>query len=602
MVDTPWLSCYTRLIAATVSGDMETATTAIRVSRLPRVKIARVSPLLPFAVLPMFFIIGFILVVLWVSFQTGVIGTPAAEYTLGNYRAVFSDPLAYGALVNTFIFAAATTIVALAIGLPIAWLTERTTLGGKTLIYAIMTVGLLIPGIFVAMGWTFVAHPRIGFLNHWLINLFGLERGPINIGSPIGMGFVQGLNLAPLAFILTVQMFRTMNPLLEDAARIAGLGFAATFRRVTLPLATPGVVAAAIYIFTVGMATFDIPAVLGLGNRVYLFSTYMYIQTFPQEYVPRYGITAAVGAAMIFVALALTYFYGRVLRRGNRYQVITGKGYRPKPVDLGPWAIPSWCLIGGYAFIAKLLPIAMIAFVAFSPYVAPPSLDMLGQLSMANFYRINWELVLRGLRNTASLMLVVPVVVLFFSFCISWLVVRSRSRARYALEFGAFLPHTLPEILFAIGALMAALFVLRDLLPLYDTIWLIGIVYAVVRLAFATRAMNGSLLQVHRELEEAALVAGLSTARTAWRVVLPLIRPTILSVWIWTALLVYREVTVAVFLTSQNSITLPAIVWSYWNAAGMTEASMLTIIMIALFSPLLALFWRFGRRSGMASG
>jgi len=84
--------------------------------------------------------------------------------------------------------------------------------------------------------------------------------------------------------------------------------------------------------------------------------------------------------------------------------------------------------------------------------------------------------------------------------------------------------------------------------------------------------------------------------------VLPLIRPTILSVWIWTALLVYREVTVAVFLTSQNSITLPAIVWSYWNAAGMTEASMLTIIMIALFSPLLALFWRFGRRSGMASG
>ncbi|MBI2999013.1 MAG: sugar ABC transporter permease, partial [Deltaproteobacteria bacterium] len=113
----------------TVSGDMETATTAIRVSRLPRVKSARVSPLLPFAVLPMFFIIGFILVVLWVSFQTGVIGTPAAEYTLDNYRAVFSDPLAYGALANTFIFAAATTIVALAIGLPIAWLAERTTLG-----------------------------------------------------------------------------------------------------------------------------------------------------------------------------------------------------------------------------------------------------------------------------------------------------------------------------------------------------------------------------------------------------------------------------------------------------------------------------------------
>ena len=194
-------------------------------------------------------------------------------------------------------------------------------------------------------------------------------------------------------------------------------------------------------------------------------------------------------------------------------------------------------------------------------------------------------------------MLVVPVVVLIFSFCISWLVVRSRSRARYALEFGAFLPHTLPELLFAIGALLMALFILRDFLPLYDTVWLIALVYVIVRLAFAIRSMNGSLLQVHKELEEAAQVAGLSTLRTAWRVVLPLIRPTMLSVWIWTMLLVYREVTVAVFLTSQNSITLPVVVWSYWNNAGMTEASMVTLLMILLFSPLLVLFWRFGRRS-----
>jgi len=328
----------------------------------------------------------------------------------------------------------------------------------------------------------------------------------------------------------------------------------------------------------------------------------MFVQTFPQEYVPRYGITATIGTAMISVALGLTYWYGQVLRRGNRYQVITGKGYRPKPIDPGRWAILCWAGIGFYAFIAKLLPMTMIAFVAFSPYVAPPSFDMLGQLSLSNVYRINWELVFRGCANTVTLMLVVPVVVLGVSFCISWLVVRSRSRARYALVFGAFLPHTLPEVLFAIGALLLALFVLKDFLPLYDSVWLIAIVYVVVRMAFATRAMNGALLQVHRELEEAASVAGLSTLRTAWRVVLPLIRPTMFSVWIWTMLLVYREVTVAVFLTSQNSITLPAIVWSYWNAAGMTEACMVTLLMITLFSPLLVLFWRFGRQGGMASG
>jgi iron(III) transport system permease protein len=575
---------------------------ALRLFRFPSIRWLRISPLVPVALLPMLVLAGFILVILWVSFQTGVIGTAQAQYTLDNYRAVFADPLAYGSFLNTLVFAASTTLFAMAIGLPIAWLAERTTIGGKPILYGIMTVGLLIPGIFVAMGWTFIAHPRIGFLNHWLVSLFGLEEGPINIGTPFGMGFVQGLNLAPLAFIFTVQMFRAMNPLLEEAARISGLGFAATLRRITLPLATPGILAAGIYVFTVAIATFDIPAVLGLGNRVYLFSTYMFVQTFPQEYVPRYGITGAIGTAMISVALLLTFWYGRVLSRGNRYQVITGKGYRPKPIDLGRWALASWALIAFYALMAKVLPIMMIAFVAFSPYVAPPSLDMLSQLSLNNFHRVNWELVMRGLRNTVTLMLVVPTVVLLFSFCVSWLVVRSRSRARYALEFGAFLPHTLPEVLFAIGALLAALFVLRDFVPLYDTVWLIAIVYIVVRMAFATRALNGALLQVHKELEEAASVAGLSILRTARRVVLPLIKSTILSVWIWTMLLVYREVTVAVFLTSQNSITLPAVVWSYWNAAGMTEASMVTIIMITLFSPLLVAFWRFGRQSGVASG
>lgn len=561
---------------------------------------AHVSPLLPIALLPMVLLCVFILIILWVSFQTGIIGA-GAVYTWDNYRDVFADPLVHSALGNTLIFASFTTVFAVMIGLPIAWLTERTTIPGKTFVYVIMTIGLLIPGIFVAMGWTFIAHPRIGFLNRWLMSLFGLDSAPVNIGTPIGMGFVQALNLTPLAFILTVQMFRAMNPLLEEAARTAGMSFMATFRRITLPLAVPGILAAVIYIFTIGIATFEIPAVLGLGNRVYLFSTYMYMQTFPEDFIPRYGITAAVGTVMMVVALALTSWYGQVLRRGNRYQVITGKGYRPKPLDIGLWSIAAWAFIGIYAILSKVLPILMVAFIAFVPYVAAPSLDMLSQLSLSNFSRINWDLVGRGLTNTLILMGVVPVAVLLFSFCISWIVVRSRSRARYALEFGAFLPHTIPEILFAIGALLLALFVLRNFLPLYDTVWLMALAYVIIRLAFATRAVNSSLLQIHKELEEAAFVSGLSVPRTAWRVVLPLLRPTIMSVWIWTTLLVYREVTVAVFLGGQNSMTLPVVVWSYWNAAGMTEAAVVTLLMIGLFSPLIVLFWRFGRQSGFAS-
>ena len=537
---------------------------------------------------------------LWVSTQTGMLGMPQARYSLDNYRTVLGDPFVYRALVNTGIFASVTTFVALAIGLPIAWIAERTTLRPKELIYGFMTTGLLVPAIFIGMGWTFIAHPRIGFVNTLLRSLFGFEGPVVDIGNPAGMGFVQGLGLAPLAFVLTVQVFRAMNPALEEAARAAGIGFGRTLWRVTLPLAWPGILAALIYIFVIGIATFDIPAIIGLANNIYVFSTYIYVEAFPSDGMPKYGIPAALGTLMVFVALALTVWYVQVLRWSQRYQVITGKGYRAKQFKLGRWAVACWAFIGVYVFTALVLPILLVALMAFLPYLVPPSREALNLLTLVNFQRLNWEYVLRGLRNTLTLMAVVPPAILLLGFCISWLVVRSRSRARYVLEFGAFLPHTIPQVVLALGALVLTLYVLQDFVPIYGTVWVIAAVYVIVWLPFATRALNSSLIQLHRELEEAAYVAGLSVVHTARRVLIPLLRPTMLSVWIWTALLVYREVTVAVFLISQDNVTLPAIVWARWTQGASNAAAAMTILMIAAFVPFLVLCWRFARRSGLA--
>jgi iron(III) transport system permease protein len=500
---------------------------------------------------------------------------------------------------NTLVFTLSTTIVSLGIGLPIAWLTERTTLPAKSAVYTIMTLGLLIPGIYTAMGWTFMAHHRIGFLNRWLVSAFGLEQGPINIATPIGMGFVQGLSLAALAFILTAQMFRAMNPALEEAAKIHGMRFFSTLRRVTLPLAFPAILAAIIYIVTIAIATFDIPAIIGLGNRVYMLSTFVYLKSNPgDDDFPEHGVTAALGVLMIAVALLLTWWYSRTLRQGHRYEVVTGKGYRPALIDLGPWATAAWGFIALYILASKLIPLLLIAYVALTPYLAPPSWEMLSRVSLDPLlYDIDWELVYRGIKNTVLLVAVVPVVTLFLAFSISWLIVRSRSRYRYALEFGAFLPHALPEVILAIAALLLALLVLKNVVPLYGSVWLIAIVYVVSRLAFATRALNSSLLQIHKELEEAAYTSGLSPVRTSWRILVPLLRPTLLSVWIWSAILVYRELTVAVFLIGHDSMTLPAVIWSYWFSGATNLAAGVTLVMTVVLTPLILVFWWFGRRS-----
>jgi iron(III) transport system permease protein len=570
------------------------------VLRLPRLLAIRLrtSPLLlSLALLPMLLIVVLVAVLVWISFQTGIVGSPSATYTLKNYADILGDPFVLKVFWNTIIFTLSTTLTALAIGLPIAWLTERTSMPGKGLVYTIMTLGLLIPGIYTAMGWTFIAHVRIGFLNRWLMDLFALDQGPINIATPVGMGFVQGLNLTALAFILTAQMFRAMNPSLEEAAKIHGMSFIGTLRRITLPLAFPAILAAFIYMLTIGIATFDVPAIIGLGNRIYMLSTYVYLKANPPDSgLPQHGVTAALGTVMILLAVLLTWWYSQVLRQGHRYEVITGKGYRPALIHLGRWSIAAWAFITLYFLATKLVPLLLIAYAAFTPYLAPPSFEMLGKLSLDGFYNLNWDLFWRGLYNTVLLVIAVPLVTLLLAFSISWLIVRSRSRLRYVLEFGAFLPHALPEVIMAIGALLLALFVLPKFIPLYGSVWLIAIVYVISRIAFATRALNSSLLQIHKELEEAAYTSGLSPVRTSWRILVPLLRPTLMSVWIWSAILVYRELTVAVFLISQESITLPAVIWSYWFSGATNQAAAVTLLMTLVLTPLILIFWWFGRR------
>jgi iron(III) transport system permease protein len=537
----------------------------------------------------------------WISLQSGLVGTAEAKYSLENYAALLDDPFILKVLANTIVFAVATTFVALVVGLPVAWITERTTIRPKELIYAMMTTGLLVPSLFIAMGWTFIANQRIGLVNKALMSVFGLQNGPIKIGTPAGMGFVQGLTLAPLAFVLSVQVFRAMSPALEEAALTSGMSFRKVLWRVTLPLARPAILATLIYIFVIGIATFDIPAVIGLSDNVYVFSTYVFTEAFPTEGLPKYGIPAALGTAMLFVALALTLWYVQMLRRSQGYQVITGKGYRARQLDVGKWVIACWAYILIYFLIGLLLPVLLVAFMAFMPYLIPPTISAFHLLTLANFQHMDWEYMFRGLRNTLILMAIVPPVVLVIAFCMSWLVVRSRLAVRYLLEFGAFLPHAIPQVVIAIGSLLLALYVIPKFLPIYGTVWILASAYVIVWLPFATRALNSSLIQIHRELEEAASTSGLPMSRAVRRILVPLLRPTLLSVWIWTALLVYREITIAVFLVSQDNVTLPAVVWSLWSMGNANAAAAITVLMMAAFLPLVLVAWRFARRSRLSA-
>jgi iron(III) transport system permease protein len=540
-------------------------------------------------------IVGILVTVFWLSFLQGLPGTRDAHFTVQNYINLYTDPFVLTALTNTLGFALTSVFVGLFFGTAMAWLVERTNLPGKAFIYTMMTLGLLLPGFFMAMGWLFMLHPRIGIINRWIMQLTGMTEAPLSITTVLGMGWVQGLSLGSLAFVLTSASFRAMDPALEEAAKVHGASFISVLRRVFVPLAFPGILAAGLYLFTIGIASFDVPAIIGLSNRIYTFSTFVYSKSASADALPEYGTTAAMSSMMVLVALACTAWYGRIIRRSNQYQVVTGKGYRPHQLQLGKWSIAAWSFVGFYFLCSKILPLLLLVWAAALPFFQPPSGRAFATMSWQNFNNIPVDLVWRGASHTIVLMIAVPTLALIISFVFSWMIVRSRSRFRVLLDFFAFLPHAVPGIIFGVGALFVALFVLKGL-PLYGSLMLLVIVYMVDRLSFGTRVLNSALIQIHHELEEAAAMSGATGLRIARSVLAPLVWPALLNGWLWIALTTYRELTVATVLFTPDNITLPVVVWNIWASGNFGVASAISLVLLAFLLPLIVLYWILGAR------
>ena len=543
-------------------------------------------------------ILALLAIVIALSFRTGSLGAADAAWSFANYPVIFLDSFTYRVLGNTIGFALTSLLVALFFGVPIAWLVERSDLPGKPLLFTLMAIGLLLPGFGSAMGWLFLLHPRIGLVNVWIQQNFGVAS-VFNIASVVGMGWVQGLSLAPLAFIMTAAVFRASDPALEEAAQISGATFGTRLRRISLPLAWPGVLAAGIYIFTIGFAAFDVPAIIGWSNRVFTFSTYLVLQLSPTDALPRYGDAATLSVLLLGLAGFFSWWYAKMQKGAHRYQVVRGKAYRPQLVALGWLKAPMWCLIGLYLTLSTLLPLLVVVWASVLPYFQLPSAAAFASASLARYGALPWDLIGDGITNTLILMVLTPTFTLALAVCFSWVVLRSRLPGRSWFDFVAFLPHAMPNIVFGIGTLLIALFVIQRFAPAYGTLWLLLVAFIVGRISYATRMTNTGLIQIHQELEESGEVGGATTGGVIWKIILPLLAPTLLNAWLWIALLTFRELTLAVLLTTRDNMTLSVVIWSLWLGGGLGDAAAVALVMLCGMIPIIGLYWLVARRTGL---
>ena len=277
------------------------------------------------------------------------------------------------------------------------------------------------------------------------------------------------------------------------------------------------------------------------------------------------------------------YFYLRVLTQARRYEVITGKAYRPRAMDLGrfKWLGLGFVLL--YLMLAVVFPMAVLGWASLLPFLEMPSAEALLKVSLTNYDDLLTNLGgVPIIRNTLLLMVSVSLLVLFFSFMTSWVVVRTRVRLRKVMDIIAMMPHAIPGLAFAFALVILGILVSRwfPWLPLTGTLGIIVFANVINRLSYGTRVTNAALVQIQQELEECAQLCGARNLTVIWRIIVPLVKPSLVFAGLWTALLTFREVTMALLLSESHNRVLSVSVWGLWAAGNVGIAAAGAVVMV----------------------
>ena len=363
-----------------------------------------------------------------------------------------------------------------------------------------------------------------------------------------------------------------------------------TMRWVSLPVLWPAILGGAIYTFMTSISIFEVAALLGGIGKTPVLATELFLNVRPlqtESMIPRYGMSGVYGLMIAVPSFVALYYYLQVIERGHRYVVVTGKGYRPRDFELGRGKVLASMFVGLYLLLAVVLPLVVLVWASLLPRLAMPSAEALSMVSL-RWYRGIMDVIggLDVILNTVVLTVVTPFVVLFFSFMISWVVVRMRVRGRKVIDMIAMLPHAIPGLGFAFALTVVAIVAAKWVpwVPLYQTIGIIILANVVNRLSYVTRITNAALLQVGRELEESAQVCGARRLGTMWWVVAPLVRSSLVFGGLWTALLVFREVSMPLMLAGPENQVLSVRIWAKWESGDLNQASALGVVMVFVMS------------------
>ena len=494
--------------------------------------------------------------------------------TLGNYVEVLTQG-GFASLLGTTVGAALIgTAGAIAIGAGLAWLAVRSDVPGRRLLEAVSIMPMLVPPLVGAFAWDILASPRSGILN---IALRSLDLPVhLNIYSFGGIGFVFAIYYAPYVFLFTAAALRNMDPAFEEAAALCGASRWRTMTDVTLPLVLPALLSAALLVFVLLIELFAIPAVLGEAGNVHFISVRIWelIGFAP----PKVNQASALGVLVLAVTVTLVMLQHRVLARRS-FVTVAGKGLRSKAVALGAARWPLAALGFAYLLFVVLLPFGALLLIALRKSLFFSTLAQVfdpAQLSLKQFgVAFGDPVVQQAFANSLLVALGTVAIGGLLYFATAYTIHRTRLPLRRTIDAVAVLPVAIPGLIIGLGYLWSWISIP---IGIYGTLWIIILAYVSQFSPQGVRAIAGSLVQIHPELEESSRVCGAGFLYTLRRVVVPLAWPGILAAMILLLVLSFRELATALFLYTSNTEVFSLVMFDLWQRGSASLVAVLALI------------------------
>ncbi|MPZ27758.1 MAG: ABC transporter permease subunit [Micromonosporaceae bacterium] len=509
-----------------------------------------------------------------------------------RWESLVGAPWFSGMLRDTVVVVGASAVIALLVAALLAWINERTDAGIGMLGDVLPLVPLFLPTVAMAVGWVLLANPDVGLLNGAL----GVVLEPLgisyefNIFSYPGLILVYVLNLVPFAYLPIAAGFRSMDPSLEEAARVSGARASRVLRTVSLPAIGPAVLAGLLLVMVVGFALYSVPVIIGTRPDIDILAVRI-IRSIRQTYPPAYD-DAVLLSTMLLALLLVLWVAQRRLVGSGQFARIGSRSTGSSRIELGPWRWPMRSLLWLYVTLAAVLPILALGIVSFQTYWQP---DLLAsEWTFAHYERIlfGYPLGQRSVENSLFLGLVGGGITVLVAALVIVYAHRRRNLLGKVADAVAKLPAAVPNTVLALAFVLA---LAGPPFQLGATLLILALAYFVVYIPYASIASEASVASVDNSMEEASGVSGAGEGRTFARILVPLMAPGLFAAWALVFVRILGDLPVAVLLGTGRTPVIGFVLLDVWDQGIFNRVAALALVMTAITVPVVMVMMWLGR-------